>query len=371
MSSTHDPYLSIVVTSRNDDHGGELLRRMQIFIDGILIQCKRHELRAELIIVEWNAPLDRPRLAESLSWAHSNRFCPVRIIDVPHEIHKRFKHSDKLNLYQMIAKNVGIRRAKGKFILATNIDLLFPDGLIKFLAAEKLQAGVSYRVDRYDVPSGIPVQQGLDRQLQFCSDNVLRIAARHGNIEKSLSWSGCTQILKALKTLLKNAYKKWIKQVILNAKGRDLSVESLRKFKLPGFDVIRFAAPVHTNACGDFTLLSKDDWFRLKGYPELKMYSLHIDSLFCYIAYFSGITEEFLTYPIYHLEHLSGWTPKAERDKTIYQPLKTKGIPWLSPRHIEAWNSQMWDFGAVDSLNDHRWGVRDETFQESVISGEG
>jgi len=32
------PELSIVVTARNDNHGGNLLHRMQIFVNGILVQ---------------------------------------------------------------------------------------------------------------------------------------------------------------------------------------------------------------------------------------------------------------------------------------------------------------------------------------------
>ena len=38
---------------------------------------------------------------------------------------------------------------------------------------------------------------------------------------------------------------------------------------------------LHTNGCGDFTLLSRDDWFRLRGYPEWPIFSWHIDSVLC------------------------------------------------------------------------------------------
>jgi len=32
------------------------------------------------------------------------------------------------------------------------------------------------------------------------------------------------------------------------------------------------AAYLHTDACGDFTLLSRDDWFALRGYPEFPIW---------------------------------------------------------------------------------------------------
>ena len=50
------PYLSLVAASRNDDHGGNMVYRTQIFVDSFLEQCERHQLRAELILVEWNPP---------------------------------------------------------------------------------------------------------------------------------------------------------------------------------------------------------------------------------------------------------------------------------------------------------------------------
>ena len=105
------PYLSLVATARNDNHGGNLLHRMQIFVDAWINQCKRHNLSSELILVEWNPPPDKPKLAEALRWPLDTKPCAVRIIEVPAELHRRYRHAGALPLYQMIAKNAGIRRA--------------------------------------------------------------------------------------------------------------------------------------------------------------------------------------------------------------------------------------------------------------------
>ena len=122
--------MSVVATARNDDHGGNPLYRMQLFVNGLIAQCDRHRLPAELVLVEWNPPADRPRLAEVLEWPESEGWCDVRIVEVPHELHMRLEHADRLPLFQMIGKNVGIRRARGRFVLATNIDILFSDDLV-------------------------------------------------------------------------------------------------------------------------------------------------------------------------------------------------------------------------------------------------
>src|SRR5437762_1606792 len=162
------PYLSIVVTARNDNHGGRLLPRIQTFINALMQQCKKHHLPAELIIVEWNPPADRPPLAGALTWPDDPAYCDVRIIEVPLKLHRRYRHWQNLPLYQMIAKNVGIRRARGEFILATNIDILFSEELIAFIAERCLERGKTYRIDRHDVKSDVPVEASIEDRLAYC-----------------------------------------------------------------------------------------------------------------------------------------------------------------------------------------------------------
>ena len=53
-SKNQKPYLSIVAVSRNDNHGGDILKRMRIFVNGLIHQCNKFELPCELIMVEWN-----------------------------------------------------------------------------------------------------------------------------------------------------------------------------------------------------------------------------------------------------------------------------------------------------------------------------
>src|ERR1039458_7429118 len=97
---------------------------MQAFVNGWLEQARRHDIASELIVVEWNPPQDRLRLAQALRWPDEQGPCQVRFIEVPPDIQRRFAHAEALPLYQMIAKNAGIRRARGRFVLVTNIDIL-------------------------------------------------------------------------------------------------------------------------------------------------------------------------------------------------------------------------------------------------------
>lgn len=408
MSSLQDRpdlQLSIVVTSRNDDHGGTLLYRMQHFIDGLIAQCERHRLRAELILVEWNPPEDRPPLVDVLNKPAASCPVPIRVITVPPSIHARFAHADKLPLFQMIAKNAGIRRARGRFVLATNIDILFSDNIIRFMR-ESLRDGHLYRVDRCDVPPAIPAGVPFAQTQDFCEREMFRIHKRGRTLVNvdgrwirphapkkrrkrlarlarrvarlvSASLDPGRTMSRAILELPRHVHRSI--RVVRRAgfrhaarsgwhlarrrlagkvrRGRQparcrLSV-TIRRLQhparrriaailcLPGrvwqHLVLLFRTRfdrryrLHTNACGDFTLLSREDWFSLRGYPEWEIFSWHIDSVLLHQAVRSGIVEVDLPaqFQVYHIEHGigSGYTPEGA--DALFSRLEREGIPYL------------------------------------------
>src|SRR4051794_9050874 len=161
METGPQPYLSVVVTTRNDDHGGDPLKRLQALVNSFDEQCSRTGLDAELIVVEWNPPIGKPRVSELLR-VPDPPHCSYRFVEVPPELHRALQYGDVLPLFQMIAKNVGVRRARGQFILATNIDIIFSTELVEFIAAHRLQPARLYRVDRRDIEPNVPVDGPLD-----------------------------------------------------------------------------------------------------------------------------------------------------------------------------------------------------------------
>jgi len=179
MTERSEPFLSIVVATRNDDHGGDPLKRLQAFINTLAAQCRRWSLDAEIIVVEWNPPPDRPRVSELCRVPPDAPFS-VRFVEVPAHLHQALRFSSVLPLFQMIAKNVGIRRARGRFVLATNIDVIFSNELVEHLASRSLTPGRLYRVDRHDIDSDFPVDAGLDEQMTFCQTRQIRVHARSG-----------------------------------------------------------------------------------------------------------------------------------------------------------------------------------------------
>lgn len=543
--SLANPYLSVVVAARNDDHGGDFLRRMQAFLNAFINQMQRHSLPSELIIVEWNPPETRPPLIDALKWPPHLDPCCVRFIEVPPDVHRRYRYSAVLPLYQMIAKNVGIRRARGQFILATNIDIIFSDELAGYLSRRELESRRMYRIDRYDVMSDVPVDGTLDQQLTYCQNHLIRINTREGtfritpdgrralepvdiadpdagvsfgpgwfgveraipegifrcvennaqvsvlpsrepplplnfDLEPSFGAGGKPFVLRAVtadglevcSTVVEGrtivpvqlpagcaSFNFWVTggggktsahdPRILNfkvfrcwwgsaeqavrdegpgaaIKKRQTEPPSLLKMALHPFATLRslatriangattvqvpvpvsplvarlarmFANPkravgsapmpadktvastpempgsspmlLHTNACGDFTLLGRDQWSELRGYPELDVFSIHIDSVLCCAAHHAGFHEKILPDPmrIYHIEHRtgSGWTPEGQAE--LFTRIAAKGIPWLDYREYIVWAEQMHRFNSTMIFNRKDWGLANDQLTESRL----
>jgi len=318
------PYLSFVVAARNDNYGGDFLGRLQVFVNALLAMWEKHSLDAELIIIEWNPPPDRPRLKEAIRWPNSQMLDRVSIVEVPNEVHRRFANSDRMPIFEYVAKNVGIRHAKGPFILTTNADLLFSDSLIKYFAARKLNPDCYYRVNRYDVAENIPAALSVDAQLRFCALSAFRyhLAKR-------------TVPLNRPRRLLH-----YFSQIVPG--GRP--VRTLSRF----FHGRR----VHTNASGDFMLMSSDSWRSFRGYPELTTQA-YIDSYLVYMAVTASLKQLVLPDPIYHMEH-----DRSEQSDR----------PWTDLDKIPAFQ-EMIESRRPHIANSENWGLADVNLRSSQVDG--
>ena len=52
---TGQPYISVVITARNDNHGGDMVGRMQAFLDSWIRQAQRYDLPSEIVVVPTDA----------------------------------------------------------------------------------------------------------------------------------------------------------------------------------------------------------------------------------------------------------------------------------------------------------------------------
>ncbi len=345
-----NPYLSIVAVSRNDDHGGQMHARMCKFVEGVLYWTRLYDWDAELILVDWNPPADRPPLAEALPQPGPDDRLTVRYITVPPELHNAYRLSDVLGLFQMTGKNVGIRRARGQYILCTNVDVIFSKHLAEWLGQKQLEPGYVYRANRADVPADM-VDAPLDNFDGLAWPRALRVLGKNGRYPY-FTGSVPSWLFKKkdwYRTLLLNLIHGWHKRYYHEYKYSEVDSKT---------------SLLDTMACGDFKLMSKADWESIEGYMEADLYSLHIDSLGLGMAVAKGIEQKILPgeQVIFHLDHANSWEALDDYERLTFTAKK----PSLA--YSDVWQAvkKMVETGVVPSLNGPDWGYAQHDLPEVV-----
>lgn len=263
------PYISVVIVGRNDDYGDNFLQRINTFVRSLDHQVQAYTGMFELIVVEWNPLPDNPTLSQVLKDTVN---LDVRVITVGTDLHQQFGSDRPVLEYH--GKNVGIRRARGEFVLVTNPDIVFSSALVHELAQRKLRSNTVYRTDRFDFDcagiNDVPVQdlESFAVQKSFVMHGMLH----QGSISVELS---------DIKT-----------------------VDQLPKSVIaPGV--------MHTNGCGDFMLASREAWYTARGLYETLEHRWHIDSISLMYMQRIGLHQHVFVSPccIFHQDH-----PRAPAD---------------------------------------------------------
>jgi hypothetical protein len=336
------PYYSIVVTSRNDSHGGNIMKRMRLFMKGLIHQANAFKIPIELVFVEWNPLNDRPPLHEVLPQPKADDLLRLRYITVPKEIHERYKRAKEIPLFQMIAKNVGIRRAKGQYILATNIDLLFSDPLMARLAAQDLDPQCFYRANRVDITDCLEETMPFAEQMAMAKKHIIRVNG----------WDARFQHVDVRRHGIKELgpVSRWITDQI-GKHHRRKQPEGEREYYL-----------LDREACGDFTLMHRDAWERIQGYAELDLYSIHVDTLGIVAARALGYKQ--VVFPseacTYHIDHPAGWSAMGPVEKLKFleqRPGIDFGVLQEVTYHLLETHRQL-------GINPENWGFIDTQLAE-------
>lgn len=234
------PYLSLIVTGRNDDFGGDFNGRFFRALRFNHEQLTAAGVPHEFVFVEWRPLPGRPYLATILEAEFPDLAAgELRSYVVDATFHDALSLNPRVQFQEFIAKNVGIRRARGEFLLTTNTDIYLSRGVIASLAERTLERGTLYRAARHDLKSNSDV-----------------------------SWMDWTLL------------------------------EDERNWEI----VNRIKPPLFTNASGDFLLLDADGYHRLRGFNEVyRTAKIHIDGNFCVKALSSGMRLVDIGSPVYHV----------------------------------------------------------------------
>ncbi|MBM62146.1 MAG: hypothetical protein CL484_04260 [Acidobacteria bacterium] len=293
---TDTPFLSIVVTGRNDDYGGQFARRFIRALTFNIEQLANQNLSAEILLVEWSPVPGRRLLAEEVltflpPWCH--KWFTSFIVDSRYQ--EALSLNPNLGYLEYIAKNVGIRRAKGHLILATNTDILFSSALISKMSAGQLIDGRVYRANRIDLKLGIDESRLHNDLLDNPNNHVPRTPIK---------------------------------------------------------------PPLYAGAAGDFILLDRETLKRLRGFNEVyRMARFGVDHNFLIKARSSGIPIEDIEAPVYHISHTTSFQV-AKHIATPKQAERLWGSKWHNHNVIYD-NPEEWGLGnaPVTRIGERIWQI--------------
>jgi hypothetical protein len=210
------PYLSVVGWARNDGYTENYANRIEHAVRFLARQFDRFKIPSEILIVEWNPPPDRPLLAETFGPVGPSPHVTVRFLIVDPRHHRQARGWQQRGMNVSRAVNAGIRRARGRFVVTKALDTFYSDELVARLAKLDLDERVVLRCDRLDVR--LDNESWLDLPDQALLDTLAsHTAHRNGKQQQSADWN------------IRN---------------------------------------LHTNACGDFTLMTAAMWAQVRGYPK-------------------------------------------------------------------------------------------------------
>ncbi len=240
------PYLSIVVTGRHDNYGGDFNARFFRALRFNHAQLLARDVPHEIVLSEWNPVPGRPWLADLVA-AELPDIPPaiLRRYVVDPRYHAAFTQNPRLDYLEYVAKNVGIRRATGQFVLATNTDVFLGRAPLDAIGARRLREGVVHRAARVDLKLGADQSQ--------------------------LGWE-----------TLEDA-RNHVRMPVLKP-------------------------PLYSGGSGDFVLLDRGTFHRLRGFNEVyRNVKVGLDYNFLVKAHGSGVPIVDIGGAVYHINHVGSF----------------------------------------------------------------
>jgi hypothetical protein len=147
------PYFSIVVVGRHDNFSKGFEDRAQNFLDTIDCHLQSVPLAdIEIVFVDYATPVSDTTLLHEVLRVGEHLKGRVRFVIVPPESHSHLlrRLNASISFPEYIAKNIGIRRSRGKFVLTTNPDDLLSLRLFEHIASREFNTALLYRAPRWD-----------------------------------------------------------------------------------------------------------------------------------------------------------------------------------------------------------------------------
>ncbi|EIE85266.1 hypothetical protein G6F46_004778 [Rhizopus delemar] len=268
-------YLSIVLVTRMDDYAGNQHHRFQNFIDSAYLLAEHSKQKIELLIIEWNPPVGKRRVLDAFRFRRSD-YLSYRIITVSSKIHSILPNLGNAPLHEFEGKNVGIRFARGEFIVCTNQDDIWSHNFINAIQSRVFERDTIYvqYQSRHDIHENLP--PSIVNLKAFPDDDTL--------------WNACK-----------------------------LKEQDWGNYRLPGPSVITPDTYwYYGDQAGDFTLAHRDTWKHCRGYRETGGVAwVDIEFILTAVGHFNKTLVYSGDSFACHQEHPNEWekTPERHTDK--------------------------------------------------------
>jgi hypothetical protein len=246
--------ISAIIISRNDNYGGHLNERATYAINSAI------NTYDEVIYVDWNSP------THSLLWDIKDNLQlkgNLKHFVIPPDAAKLLTNYDThaQSCCEVLARNIGIRRAEGDYIVSTNIDIIHPK------------------------------REDIESIINNSDNNTMFTLSR-----REVTW----EIIKKFHNgeLKYNEWDKLRDYIYVNSEER---IQNETTVSGDNYSII--------NCCGDFQLAPKHIWDEIRGFEEELIYPLYADTNVQKKTIKHGFNlKAIFNPPMFHINHGSkGW----------------------------------------------------------------
>jgi len=244
--------ISAVIVSRNDNYGGHLNERATYCLNSAI------ETYDEVFYIDWNSS------THSLLYDVKDNLITkgnLKHIVITPEVAKTLTNNDPHAQIccEVLARNIGLRRAMGDWVVSTNIDIIAPKREELESTLNNLNKDTFYTISR--------------RHTDW--DQIKKF---HGGEIKFNEWNSLRDYL------IENSEERHFDEKTVS--GDDYSV---------------------INCCGDFQIAPRYVWDEIRGMEEDLIYSLYADTNVQKKAVMHGFELKALYNPaLFHIEHGKG-----------------------------------------------------------------
>jgi hypothetical protein len=340
--------LSVVVVLRNDNYG-ESQRKFRTFVEDHIRMLNLVAPMSEIVVVDFNSRPGGPDLAQVIASYSLPGPARVRLVRVPHDLIGTLRatvptqmltasatpqHTPedaggaaaargvgpgdiRAGMWEFLAKNIGVRRARGRWVLTTNSGSYWTHQLARFLGKVATSATAANRTFFRAFRSPL-----RNASLAWLDEAVLPRLRQH---DEARGWPSLTPVADWPTFGCKPERVPCFPKCRAGTRPRHDACLPPDYATAVG-DVCRTgvtagAEPVGTGvmgfAGGDFLLMHRDDWWRIGGHPETDSRSTLDEWVLCRAKHVHGMRQVVLLPPcvaLYQKHHhsevaSSSWTP--------------------------------------------------------------